>query len=85
MQVPCKLKLFGQEKYVEIYRAAKSHGLPVSLQVFALTSRSHGGSCKSHGLPLKWSFMHGFCMYALGKYNLRKYCLFFRKKIRTCL
>jgi hypothetical protein len=25
-------------------RAAKSHGLPVSLQVFALTSRSHGGS-----------------------------------------
>ena len=30
-------------------RAAKSHGLPVSLQVFALTSRSHGGSLKSHG------------------------------------
>jgi hypothetical protein len=31
------------------WRAAKSHGLPVSLQVFALTSRSHGGSWKSHG------------------------------------
>ena len=27
-----------------ISRAAKSHGLPASLQVFALTSRSHGGS-----------------------------------------
>ena len=31
-------------------------------------------------IPLKWSFMHGFCIYALKKYNLRKYCLFFRKK-----
>ena len=31
-------------------RAAKSHSLPVSLQVFALTSRAHGESWKSHGI-----------------------------------
>jgi hypothetical protein len=45
------------------YRAAKSHGLAVSFQVFALISRSHGWSWKSHGfygfLMVKWSFMHG--------------------------
>jgi hypothetical protein len=36
-------------------RAAKSHGLPVSLQVFALTSRSHGWSWKSHGFSQKYN------------------------------
>jgi hypothetical protein len=34
---------------LDTIRAAKSHGLPVSLQVFALTSRSHAWSWKSHG------------------------------------
>jgi hypothetical protein len=33
--------------------------------------------------PLKWSFVHGFCIYALKNLNLRKYvCSFERKFVR---
>ena len=48
---------------VIIIRAAKSHGLPVSLQVSRWV-------LKISRDPLKWSFMHGFCIYALKKHTI---------------
>ena len=42
-------KTFQWKLWIQWIRAAKSHGLPLSFQVFALISRSHGWSWKSHG------------------------------------
>jgi hypothetical protein len=51
----CGFPVSSYKNLGRVGRAAKSHGLPVSLQVFGLTSRSHGWSWKSHGFSQKYN------------------------------
>jgi hypothetical protein len=50
-------------------RAAKSHGLPMSLQILGLNSMSHRWMYKSHGISGNLFMLIKFCIFKCKEYD----------------